>query len=161
MKKILLKSIGIIHSPFKDIKNMPIQPVGAKGVQGYVELYQEFYEGLDGIEGFSHVILIYFFHLSKDFSLKVKPFLDNELRGVFATRAPKRPNSIGMSIVKIVKKDGTGLYVENIDVVDQTPLLDIKPFVPVFDCPETDKIGWLSKRVKKVFNMRSDNRFGG
>ena len=161
MKKILFKPIGIIHSPFTDIKDMPIQPAGAKGVKGYVDVNQEFCEGLDGIEGFSHIILLYFFHLSKNFSLKVKPFMDDNIRGVFATRAPKRPNSIGMSVVKLVKKEKCRLYIENVDIVDGTPLIDIKPFVPVFDCPDTDKIGWLSNRVKKVFNIKSDNRFGG
>jgi tRNA-Thr(GGU) m(6)t(6)A37 methyltransferase TsaA len=96
MKKIVYQPIGTIHSSFTDIKGMPIQPAGAKGIQGTVEINSEYVDGLQDLKGFSHIILIYHFHLSKSYSLKVKPFMDENLRGVFATRAPKRPNPIGI-----------------------------------------------------------------
>jgi tRNA-Thr(GGU) m(6)t(6)A37 methyltransferase TsaA len=160
MKKIAYKPIGLIHSPFKDIKGMPIQPTGAKGIAGTIEIYPEFAEGLKDLEGFSHIILIYHFHLSKGYSLKVKPFMDKNLRGIFATRAPKRPNPIGISIVRLVRVEDTIIHIEDIDIVDGTPLLDIKPYVPEFDVQEIEKIGWLSRKVKKAYKCKSDERFG-
>jgi tRNA-Thr(GGU) m(6)t(6)A37 methyltransferase TsaA len=159
MGKITYNPIGVIHSPFKDIKGMPIQSKGAKGVAGTVEIKSEYADGLKDIEGFSHIILIYHFHLSRGYSLKVKPFLDDNLHGVFATRAPKRPNPIGISIVRLVKIEGCILYIEDVDILNGTPLLDIKPFVPEFDIREAIKIGWLSQKVRKVHKMRSDDRF--
>jgi tRNA-Thr(GGU) m(6)t(6)A37 methyltransferase TsaA len=159
MGKITYNPIGIIHSPFKDIKGMPIQPAGAKGIAGTIEIKPEYIDGLQDIEGFSHIILIYHFHLSKGYSLKVKPFLDETLRGVFATRAPRRPNPIGISVVKLVKVEGTILHIEDIDIVDGTPLLDIKPYVPEFDITGGKKLGWLSKKIKKVHEVKADERF--
>jgi tRNA-Thr(GGU) m(6)t(6)A37 methyltransferase TsaA len=159
MKKIEYKPIGIIRSPFKDIKGMPIQPPGAKGVRGKVEIEPEYVGGLKDIEGFSHIILIYHFHLSKGFSLEVKPFMDDKLHGVFATRAPRRPNSIGLSVVRLVGMEGTTLHIEDVDIVDGTPLLDIKPFVPKFDAVKVGRIGWLSKRSGKADKVKADGRF--
>jgi len=159
MKKIVYEPIGIIHSPFKDIKGMPIQPTGAKGIAGTIEIYPEFTEGLKDLEGFSHIILIYHFHLSKGYSLKVTPFMDENLRGVFATRAPKRPNPIGISVVKLRKIEGNILNIEDVDIIDGTPLLDIKPYVPEFDVQEVEKIGWLSQKANNVPKMKSDERF--
>ena len=159
MKKIVYEPIGIIHSPFKDIKGMPIQPTGAKGIAGTIEIHPEFAEGLKDLEGFSHIILIYHFHLSKGYSLKVKPFMDENLRGVFATRAPKRPNPIGISVVKLRKIEGNILNIEDVDIVDGTPMLDIKPYVPEFDVQEIEKIGWLSQKAEKVHKFKSDERF--
>ena len=159
MGKITYNPIGIIHSPFKDIKGMPIQPAGAKGIAGTIEIKPEYVDGLQDIEGFSHIILIYHFHLSKGFSLKVKPFLDENLRGVFATRAPRRPNSIGISVVKLVRVEDTILHIEDIDIVDGTPLLDIKPYVPEFEAWEGVQTGWLSKKIKKVHEVKADERF--
>jgi tRNA-Thr(GGU) m(6)t(6)A37 methyltransferase TsaA len=159
MKKIVYQPIGAIHSPFTDIKGMPIQPAGAKGVQGTVEINPEYVDGLQDLDGFSHIILIYHFHLSKGYSLKVKPFMDENLRGVFATRAPKRPNPIGISVVRLVRVEGNILRIENIDIVDGTPLLDIKPYVPEFDIAEERRIGWLSEKAKKVHKVKADERF--
>jgi tRNA-Thr(GGU) m(6)t(6)A37 methyltransferase TsaA len=159
MKKVVYQPIGTIHSPFTDIKGMPIQPAGAKGVQGTVEINLEYLDGLQDLKGFSHIILIYHFHLSKGYSLKVEPFLDKNLRGVFSTRAPRRPNPVGMSVVKLVKVDGTILHVEDVDIVDGTPLLDIKPYVPEFDVHEADRIGWLSKKADKARTVKADERF--
>lgn len=156
---IIYKPIGIIHSPFSEIKGMPIQPSGAKGIKGTVELMPEYAEGLQDLEGFSHVILLCHLHLSTSFSLKVKPFLDDQLRGVFATRAPRRPNPIGLSVVRLKEIKGNILHIEDIDIVDGTPLLDIKPYVPEFDVQETVRIGWLSDKIGKTSREKSDGRF--
>jgi len=153
------RPIGVIHSPFKDVRGTPIQPKAAKGARGVVEVYPEYAEGLKDLEGFSHVILLYHFHLVKGYKLLVKPYMDDELRGVFATRAPARPNPIGVSVVKLNKIEGNLLHVENIDVVDGTPLLDIKPYVPEFDSFNPEKIGWLARRIHKLPKARDDGRF--
>lgn len=159
MDTICYNSIGIIHTPFNDPDGMPIQPKGAIGIKGTIELKEEFVKGLQDLDGFSHVILIYHFHLVKGFSLKVTPFMDNDKRGIFSTRAPKRPNPIGISVVRLTKIEGNILHVENMDILDGTPLLDIKPFVPEFDAPEVDRIGWLRGAQNKVANIRADERF--
>jgi tRNA-Thr(GGU) m(6)t(6)A37 methyltransferase TsaA len=159
MKEIKYKPIGIIRSPFKDITGMPIQPTGARGITGTVEVEPEYADGLKDIEGFSHIILVYHFHLSEGYTLEVKPFMDDHLHGVFATRAPKRPNPIGISVVKLVKVEGHILRVEDLDIVDGTPLLDIKPYVPEFDIQKVERTGWLSKRADKAHEVRADERF--
>jgi tRNA-Thr(GGU) m(6)t(6)A37 methyltransferase TsaA len=159
MNEIIFKPIGVIYSPFKDLKDMPIQPAGAQGVEGRVEIFPEFTAGLKDVDGFSHLALLYHFHLSDGFSLEVKPFLDDQLRGVFATRAPRRPNAIGFSVVRLVRVDGNILHIEDVDIVDGTPLLDIKPFVPDFDNRESERIGWLSKKAVEARKKRSDDRF--
>jgi len=138
---------------------MPIQPTGAKGIAGTIEVSQEFIEGLKDLEGFSHIILIYHFHQSQGYALSVKPFLDDNLRGVFSTRAPRRPNPIGISVVELIKVEGNMLYIENADIVDGTPLLDIKPYVPEFDSQKADRIGWLSGKAGKAEKVQSDQRF--
>lgn len=159
MNPIQFRPIGIIHSPFNEAKGAPIQPKRAKGVAGTIELFPEYKEGLADLDGFSHIILIYHFHLSQGYSLKVKPFLDNTLRGLFATRAPRRPNQIGVSVVRLDRVEGTTLHISNLDIVDGTPLLDIKPYVPHFDKEEEIRIGWLTGRTKKAGNKSADNRF--
>jgi len=159
MEEIKYKPIGIIRSPFGDVHGMPIQPTGARGITGTVEIKPEVADGLKDVEGFSHIILIYHFHRSEGYSLEVKPFMDDHLRGVFATRAPRRPNPIGMSIVRLVKVEGCTLYIEDVDIVDGTPLLDIKPYVPQFDAREVEKTGWLFGRADKVHEAKSDERF--
>ena len=153
------KPIGIIHSPFKEPKGTPIQPAGAKGTEGTIEVFSEYAEGLKDVEGFSHIILIYHFHLSKGAPLKVKPYMDNEARGVFATRSPSRPNPIGISIVRLVSIEQNILHIQDVDMVDGTPLLDIKPYVPEFDTRETEKIGWLEKNIYKLSISTDDGRF--
>ncbi len=160
MKKVTYKPIGIIHSPFKSVIGIPIQPAAATGVFGTVEVFADFTGGLKDLKGFSHVILIYHFHLSEGYQLEVKPFLDNKKRGVFATRAPRRPNQIGLSVVKLIKVENNFLHIERIDVVNGTPLLDIKPYVPGFDKTEDIQIGWLSESKNKMSSAKADNRFG-
>ena len=159
MNEIKYKPIGVIHSPFKEPKGIPIQPAGAQGIDGTVELFPEYTEGLKDVEGFSHLILIYHFHLSKESSLKVKPYMDNKVHGVFAMRGPSRPNSIGISIVRLVRVEGNILHIQDIDIVDGTPLLDIKPYVPEFDIREVEKTGWLEKNVHKLSTSKDDGRF--
>jgi len=159
MKEIHYKPIGVIQSPFATSAGMPIQPTGAKGVRGTVTINRDYLEGLKDLEGFSHLILIYHFHLSTDFTLSVFPFLDNSPRGVFATRAPKRPNPIGLSVVKLTRIEKDTLYIENVDIIDGTPLLDIKPYVPAFDVFENARVGWLADKEKAVTQKKSDNRF--
>ena len=159
MKQIKYQPIGIIHSPFKEVAGMPIQSAGAKGIKGTIELNPVYAEGLKDLEGFSHIILLYHFHLSKSYSLKVKPFLDENIHGVFATRAPRRPNPIGISIVKLIRIEGCTLHIEEVDIIDGTPLLDIKPYVPEFDVRSADRTGWLSGKAEEAREKKADERF--
>ena len=159
MNEIKFKPIGIIHSPFKEPKGTPIQPKGAQGIEGTVEVLPEYVEGLKDLEGFSHIALVYHFHLTKGYSLKLKPYLDDKEHGVFATRAPSRPNPIGVSIVRLVQIKANVLHIRDIDIVDGTPLLDIKPYVPDFDASEVERIGWLENKIKKVDEAVDDGRF--
>ncbi|MCB2206967.1 MAG: tRNA (N6-threonylcarbamoyladenosine(37)-N6)-methyltransferase TrmO [Bacteroidetes bacterium] len=159
MKEIQFAPIGIIHSPFKVPKGTPIQSIAAKGMEGTVELFQEYTGGLKDLDGFSHIMLIYHFHLSKEPSLKVRPFLDDQIRGVFSTRAPNRPNPIGISIVQLIRIEGNILYIKDLDIVDGTPLLDIKPFVAEFDIRDATKKGWLEKSINKISTSKEDERF--
>jgi tRNA-Thr(GGU) m(6)t(6)A37 methyltransferase TsaA len=154
-------SIGIIHSPFPGPSDTPIQPTGAVGVEGTIEIEPELAPGLEDLEGFSHLILLYHFHLCQGFSLTVAPFLDDKSHGVFATRAPRRPNPIGLSVVRLLRREGSTLWVSDLDIVDGTPLLDIKPYVPEFDAPQTTRIGWLEGKTHLARGFRSDDRFSG
>lgn len=158
-EKIIYRPIGIIYTPSKSPKGTPIQPESAKGVKGEVIVNKEYEEGLKDLEEFSHIILIYHFHLIEKHSLLVKPYMDNNLHGVFATRAPKRPNPIGISVVRLLRIEGNTLYIEDVDIVDNTPLLDIKPYVPEFDIRKVRKIGWLEKNVHKLGKTKDDGRF--
>jgi tRNA-Thr(GGU) m(6)t(6)A37 methyltransferase TsaA len=159
MDDIRYRPIGVIHSPFKEPKGTPIQPPGAKGISGTVEIFPEYAEGLRDIEGFSHIVLLYHFHLSKGAALVVKPYMDSEAHGVFAMRGPSRPNPIGISVARLVKVEGNTLHIQDVDIVDGTPLLDIKPYVPEFDIRELARIGWLERRVHKLSASRDDGRF--
>lgn len=160
MSEIIFNPIGIIHSPHKTRENMPIQPLNAKGVKAKVELYESLREGLKDLESFSHIILIYYLHLSKGFDLEVVPFMDNKPHGVFATRAPRRPNSIGLSTVKLNSIEGNILHIEDVDILDGTPLLDIKPFFSKFDNRPNAVSGWLDDKWKENNrDLKSDNRF--
>jgi tRNA-Thr(GGU) m(6)t(6)A37 methyltransferase TsaA len=158
-ESIIYRPIGIIHTPFAEAKKMPIQPAAAKGIEGTIDIKPEFEEGLKDLDGFSNIILLYHLHLSSGFSLEVIPFLDDKLRGVFATRAPRRPNPIGLSVVRLLGINKTTLHIQNIDVVDGTPLLDIKPYVPEFDDQKAEKIGWLSDKIDRIREIKSDERF--
>ncbi len=158
MRKI--KPIGIIHSPYNSIKDMPIQPKGALEVEGYVIVDEEYAAGLQDLDGFSHIYLLYSFHEAKRIELRVKPFMDEQTRGVFATRSPLRPNHIGISIVKLIRVEGNKLFVRGIDVLDKTPLLDIKPYIEKFDAVQESVSGWQQASDEEIRKKRSDNRFG-
>ncbi len=153
--------IGEIRSPFMSPEGAPIQPAGAAGIIGRVVVLPAYQEALQDLDGFSHVTLLYYFHLARPFSLKVTPFLDTVERGLFATRAPTRPNAIGISVVRLRSVCGNILEVQDIDVVNGTPLLDIKPYIPEFDARPAERIGWMSSTVRKVGEVRADGRFAG
>ena len=159
MKIISMFPIGTIHTPYKDLVGMPIQPTGARGVDGWIEILPDFMPGLKDLDGFSHLILLYHFHQSDGYALQPRPFLDANPKGVFSTRSPKRPNPIGLSIVQFVRIEDMVIHISDVDIVDGTPLLDIKPYVPVFDHREDAKIGWLTEKIGEVEHFKSDNRF--
>ena len=159
MTEIVFTPIGTVLSPFSDPRDMPIQPVGARGVRGTIELDPTYATGLKDLEGFSRIIVLYHFHRSNGYSLEVVPFLDKATRGVFATRAPRRPNTIGITMLKLIAVDGATLTVEDVDILDGTPVLDIKPYVPEFDAYPDERAGWLTTRSESARTMRSDDRF--
>lgn len=159
MTQIRYKPIGVIHTPFRSPEGTPIQPAAARGVVGGVEVDPIHAGGLKDLEGFSHVILIYHFHKARLAQLRVKPFLDDVERGVFATRSPVRPNAIGISVVRLLRVEENILYVQNVDIVDGTPLLDIKPYVPQFDGADDVRIGWVKDNIEKLERTRDDGRF--
>jgi len=156
---VSFSAIGRIRSPFHHTEGMPIQPSGAKDVEGTVEVDAMYTDGLVDIEHFSHVTLIYIFHRSEGFDLNVKPFMDDSVHGVFATRAPRRPNPIGISTVALLKRNKNLLLIKGVDVLDGTPLLDIKPYVPEFDVFQVSSVGWLDKKQQQAKTWKSDRRF--
>lgn len=159
---IVLQPIGIIHTPYKEPKGTPIQAamVEAKDVDATVEVFPEYVAGLKDLDGFSHIMLIYHFHLARVPSLTVTPFLDETPRGVFSTRAPARPNPIGISIVQLLSMRPEGyMLVRGIDIVDGTPLLDIKPYIPAFDTRVADRTGWLGAKGYAAPSCKDDGRF--
>lgn len=160
LKIITLQPIGIIHTPHKEIQNMPIQPVAAQGIIGEIEIYPQYMDGLKDLDGFSHITLIYYFHKIEGYELQVIPFMDTEKRGIFACKAPKRPNAIGISTVELISVKNNLLTVEQVDMLDGTPLIDIKPFYPRYDNRENATIGWLEKnKDMPLSGLRSDERF--
>jgi tRNA (adenine37-N6)-methyltransferase len=159
LNQISYTPIGIIHSPFSELDGMPIQPSAAQGIKGHILINEDLVKGLDDLDGFSHIYLLYHLHLSNSYNLKVIPFLDDQLRGIFSTRAPKRPNPIGLSVVKLIKIVLNRLEIENVDIIDGTPLLDIKPYVSDMDEVNHCRVGWLSKHLKEIHSRKSDQRF--
>jgi len=161
MNKIEFTSMGTIYSPFTNLEGMPVQPVGAEGVKGEIHLNKDLTEGLKDIEEFSHLTLIYHLHKVNSYSLEVKPFLDNKTHGIFATRSPKRPNPIGISVVKLDYIKENIIYISNVDILSGTPVIDIKPYVPqLYESTINDlKIGWFETKHEKAKNKKSDDRF--
>jgi tRNA-Thr(GGU) m(6)t(6)A37 methyltransferase TsaA len=151
--------IGVVRTPFSEHAGMPIQTVAAKGVRGTIELDPAFIPALADLGGFTHLHLITHLHRTSAASLRVTPYLDTVERGVFATRSPKRPNPIGLSLVRLVRSEGAVLHVEELDLLDGTPLLDIKPYVPPFDDREGARYGWFEQRAENVHRVRADARF--
>lgn len=157
---IYFRPIGIIHSAFTDLKEMPIQPAGRASAPGSAEIFPAYQEGLKDLEGFSHVILLYHLHKAARIDLTVTPFLDQEPRGIFATRAPTRPNPIGLSVVRVTGIREGVIQLANVDILNGTPLLDVKPYVPEFDQPEGPvETGWLAAARGRVQEIQSDARF--
>ena len=155
------KPIGVIRSEHHTAEKTPIQPTYAKGCKGRVEIFPEFAKGLQDLDGFSHVYLIYHFHQSGSARLTVKPFLQDVERGVFATRAPCRPNAIGLSVVELVSREGNVLYLDGVDILDGTPLLDIKPYTAKFDCIETTCNGWQDEVDEETARRRGRRGYEG
>lgn len=151
--------IGVVESPHRRPEGMPIQPAGARGFRGSLRLRPEFAAALADLDGFSHVIVLYHFHQAGPFQPKVTPFLDRQPRGLFATRAPRRPNPIGLSVLRIVGIEGALIEVEDIDILDGTPVLDVKPYVPAFDAPADVRTGWMEQNAQRAESMRADDRF--
>jgi len=160
---ITYRPIGVLRSEHRFAERTPIQPVYAKGCRGRAEVFPEFAEGLCDVEGFSHVYLIYHFHQAGPAKLTVRPFLQDVERGVFATRAPCRPNAVGLSVVELVRREGSVLYLDGVDVLDGTPLLDIKPYTARFDRIEATRNGWQDEIDEKEAQKRGrrDYRGGG
>ena len=156
---INFEPIGIIHSPFQALEDMPIQPTSEASKPGVVEIYPQFVEGLKDLDGFSHIYLIYYLHRTARYKLTVTPFLDTQPRGLFATRAPSRPNPIGLSLVQLERIEGNLLHIARLDILDQTPLLDIKPYIPKFEPHEQVQIGWVARTRNQVRTRKSDGRF--
>ena len=154
--RIEYEAIGVIHTPHKTAGEAPIQPSKADEARGRVELRREFEAGLADLDGFSHILLLYHLDRSSGYRLRVVPFLDTRERGLFATRAPWRPNPIGLSVVRLERIEGTTLFVRDVDMLDRTPLLDIKPYVPEFDQRQAVRLGWLDEALQSRRSPRKE-----
>ncbi len=161
MMKFEFKPVGFIRTQNRQLEGTPVQPAFAKEYTGKAEILLEYIAGLKDLEGFSHLILIYVFDRNRkgDYKLHVKPYLDDNVRGLFATRAPKRPNNIGLSVVKVEMIRNNAIFFSGADMLDNTPLLDIKPYVPDFDGVEEPGIGWLEGKIDPKKKKLADDRF--
>jgi len=155
--EIRYQPIGVVRTPWTSLEDMPVQPSRAGDVEGTVEILDAYVAGLADLDGFSHVVLLTHLHCSRPWRPRVVPFLDTVERGLFATRSPSRPNPIGLSVVELVAVDGSRLTVRGVDVLDGTPLLDLKPYVGEFDARPGARFGWLEEA--RARNARSDGRF--
>jgi tRNA-Thr(GGU) m(6)t(6)A37 methyltransferase TsaA len=162
MDTISYTPIGVIRTPHTAIAGMPVQNVGAEDIQGTIELAPEYAAGLRDLEGFSHLILLFHMHEMQGFALSVRSFIEGPNgpeRGLFATRSPKRPNPIGFTVVRLIAIAGATLTVSGVDMLDGTPVLDIKPYIPAFDARDAERIGWYANVVDGAANIRADDRF--
>ena len=155
---ISCQPIGLIHSRFKSMEGTPIQSAAAPDEPGQIEIFGAYAAGLADIEGFEFLMVLTHFHLVTQERLEVVPFLDTRTHGIFATRAPVRPNRIGVSVVRLMQRDGSILYFTGCDMLDQTPVLDVKPSLPEFDCRSTKRIGWFEQRIAALPNATADDR---
>ena len=153
------RPVGIVRSPFSRLEGMPLQPVAAPEVHGRIEVHEEYAPGLRDLDGFSHLHLITHLHRGAPGGLEVVPFLDDTVRGIFATRSPRHPNPIGISVVRLLAVAGAVLEVAGLDLLDGTPVLDIKPYVPEFDAVAAERTGWLADAAERVHQVRADERF--
>jgi len=159
MEGVTYQPIGVVRSPFTALEGMPLQTIAAQGVRGSVELEPAYAEGLKDLAAFSHLILLTHLHHMSGYSLEVTPYLDDQPHGIFATRFPRRPDPIGLSVVRLIAIHDATLVIEDVDLLDGTPVLDLKPYVPAFDSRDTERIGWFTGRIERVHTTRSDNRF--
>ena len=159
MPTITYQPIGVISTPYPDPVGIPVQAAGAMEITGTIEFDPTYAAGLRDLGGFSHLILLYHLHLVQGVALEVIPFLDDQPHGIFATRSPKRPNPIGLAVVRLIGVTGTTVQIAGVDMVDGTPLLDIKPYVPAFDSHPAAQIGWFAKNVARVAEIKADDRF--
>lgn len=157
--KIIFQSIGVIHSPHQNLSEIPIQPVYSKEIEGMVIINEAYMEGLSELDQFSHIFLFYYFHESKKMKLRLKPYLSDQEKGVFATRAPYRVNKLGMSLVRLIKIEKNILYVKNLDILDGTPLLDIKPYIARFDSREDVQSGWQDEISEEEASVRGRRNY--
>jgi len=154
---ITMQVIGMIHSPFREAAGTPIQPIYGRDIEGRILLRESFAPALDDIEGFERIWLVYWMDRAGQFKPRVVPYRDTVEHGLFATRSPNRPNPIGMSVVRFLRREGATLFIADMDILDGTPLLDIKPYVPEFDCHASSRAGWLDK--PGVDRRLADGRF--
>lgn len=159
METLTLTPVGIVHTPFASEEGMPLHSVAAEGVRGQIEIDPAYTPAMADLEGFSHIWVLTHLHKSRGQTLVVTPFLDTQTRGVFATRAPRRPNPIGLSLVRIERIEGNIIHILDPDMVDGTPVLDIKPYVPKYDSRTECRIGWYEGKVDRVNDTRADGRF--
>jgi len=160
---VAYQPIGTLRSPHAVVQGMPIQPTGARGILGHIEVAPEYAAGLKDLEGFSHVIVLYHLHQIRGYELSVRPFLDTANHGIFATRSPKRPNAIGLSVLELAGVElsdaGGVVRLRNVDILDGTPVLDIKPYVPAFDSWQAERIGWFADKTDAAETCKADERF--
>lgn len=157
---VIYRPVGIVRSPFTTVEGMPLQSVAASEVRGTIEFDPALAPGLKDLDGFSHLYLITHLHRGRPGGLEVVPFLDRETRGIFATRSPRHPNPIGLSIVRLLAVRGATLEVSGLDLLDGTPVLDLKPYVPKFDVVAAERTGWLDEAADRVHEVRADWRDG-
>ncbi|HEX4008427.1 MAG TPA: tRNA (N6-threonylcarbamoyladenosine(37)-N6)-methyltransferase TrmO [Solirubrobacteraceae bacterium] len=159
LPSVTYRPIGVIRSPFTTPEGMPLQSVAAADVHGQIVLAPELAPAVADLDGFSHVHVVAHLHRGVPGGLTVVPFLDDTPRGVLATRSPRHPNPIGLSVVRLLAVDGATLEVAGLDLLDGTPVLDIKPYVPAFDAFEAERTGWLATAAQRVHQVRADARF--
>jgi tRNA-Thr(GGU) m(6)t(6)A37 methyltransferase TsaA len=159
MEPVTFTPVGVVHSTHKELYGMPVQPPSAAGIAGEIEIFPEFAEGLLDIEGFSRIMVFYHLHRSAGPLLSAIPFLDTVPHGVFASRIPRRPNPLGFSVVRLLSRDRNILKIADVDILDGTPVLDIKPYVPEFDSYPNESSGWFAGKLDDMSSKRSDDRF--
>ena len=159
MEPVTFYPVGVVHSPHKELAGMPVQPPAAKPFTGEIEIFPEYAEGLLDIEEFSRVMVFYHLHKSTGPLLTAAPFFDTVPHGVFASRIPRRPNALGFSVVQLISREGNTLHIGDVDILDGTPVLDIKPYVPEFDAYPNETSGWFSGKLSGMDTKRSDTRF--
>jgi tRNA (adenine37-N6)-methyltransferase len=156
---ICYQAVGVVRSPFTGLEGMPLQSVAGAEIRGQIEIHPQYSPGLEDLDGFSHLHLVTHLHRGAPGGLEVVPLLDDTVRGIFATRSPRHPNPIGLSVVRLIAVNGPILEIAGIDLLNGTPILDIKPYVPEFDAVAAERTGWLEHSAARVYGTRADARF--